>query len=84
MRLIDADELLEHVWRERLDSRERIARLVETRPTIVPKRKRGGWLYASHYGERYRICSVCFVERLDDFPTGMNYCPNCGADMRGE
>lgn len=34
MRLIDADELIEHVWRDRLDSRERIANLVESIPTI--------------------------------------------------
>lgn len=29
MRLINADELLEHVWREDLDTREKIANLVE-------------------------------------------------------
>ncbi len=34
MRPIDADELLEHVWRDKLDSRELIAKLVETQPTI--------------------------------------------------
>ena len=34
MRVIDADELIEHVWRDRLDSRERIANLVESMPTI--------------------------------------------------
>ena len=37
MRAIDADELLELVWRERLDSRERIAELVESRPTLDTK-----------------------------------------------
>jgi len=34
MRLINADELIEHVWRDRVDSRERIAKLVESMPTI--------------------------------------------------
>ena len=34
MRLIDADELKEHVWRDRLDSRERIAEMVDRAPTI--------------------------------------------------
>lgn len=34
MRVIDADELIEHVWRNRLDSRERIANLVKSMPTI--------------------------------------------------
>ena len=34
MRLINADELMEHVWRDRLDSRELIAEMVENMPTI--------------------------------------------------
>lgn len=37
MRLIDADELLEHVWRDKLDSREAIARMVKSAPTIKVK-----------------------------------------------
>jgi len=34
MRLVDADELMEHVWRDRLDSRELIAHMIETAPTV--------------------------------------------------
>lgn len=34
MRLINADELMEHVWRDKLDSRELIAQMVENAPTI--------------------------------------------------
>jgi len=34
MRLIDADELMEHVWRDKLDSRELIAQMIVTAPTI--------------------------------------------------
>ena len=34
MRLIDADELTEAIWRERLDTRERIADLVARQPTV--------------------------------------------------
>ena len=37
MRLIDADELIEHVWRDRLDSRERIADLVKSMPSEEPE-----------------------------------------------
>ena len=36
-RLIDADELIEHAWRDRLDSRELIAEMIENAPTIVPR-----------------------------------------------
>jgi len=35
MRLINADELIEHVWLDRLDSRERIAEMVYSAPTIA-------------------------------------------------
>lgn len=34
MRPIDADELMEHVYRDRLDSRELIADMVQRAPTI--------------------------------------------------
>lgn len=34
MRLIDADELMEHAWRDKLDSRELIAGMIEKAPTI--------------------------------------------------
>lgn len=33
MRLIDADELMEHVFRDKLDSRELIAEMVKNAPT---------------------------------------------------
>ena len=33
MRLIDADELMEHVYRDKLDSRELIAEMVKNAPT---------------------------------------------------
>ena len=36
MRLIDADELMEHAARERLDSRELILQMIENAPTIKP------------------------------------------------
>ncbi len=41
MRAIDADEVMEHVWRDRLDSRELIAQMVKNAPTIEPEHKTG-------------------------------------------
>lgn len=35
MRLIDADELMEHVWRDKLDSRELIAKMIDNMPTVA-------------------------------------------------
>lgn len=34
-RLIDADELMEHVYRDKLDSRELIADLISNAPTVT-------------------------------------------------
>jgi hypothetical protein len=34
MRLVDADELIEHAWRDKLDSRELIVKMIEQAPTI--------------------------------------------------
>lgn len=34
MRLIDADELIEHAWRDKLDSRELIAEMINNAPTV--------------------------------------------------
>ena len=34
MRMIDADELMEHVWRDKLDSREAIADMINNAPTV--------------------------------------------------
>lgn len=34
MRLIDADELIEHAWRDKLDSRELIVQMIKNAPTI--------------------------------------------------
>ena len=43
MRLIDADELMEHVWRDKLDSRELIAAMIEKAPTINMTESRDWW-----------------------------------------
>ena len=37
MRPIDGDELLEHVWRDKLDSRELIDGMIRNAPTLTTK-----------------------------------------------
>lgn len=65
----------------------RCMEVVEDAPTIEPERKTGRWINAYPDIEpnpmfMYGICSECgFDQSISD---KLNYCPNCGADMRGE
>lgn len=95
MRLIDADALIEKLgiakdcnnckynkepycrWKpDVIDIREAI----NEAPTIEPERKRGKWEKPRRYHTWCR-CSECGIMPVRGRP---NYCPNCGADMRGE
>lgn len=50
-------------------------------PSAQPERKRGRWIRKNgHVGDVYYLCSAC-RESCVIFPK--NYCPDCGADMRG-
>lgn len=58
---------------------------IEDAPTAQPERKSGKWIPhedddGEHYGDRCSVCGEWYV-MLDG---RTNYCPNCGADMRGE
>ena len=53
----------------------------EFRSIPKPERKKGKWEYTTHYGDRYRVCPFCKVERRDDLSTGWYFCPNCGEAM---
>lgn len=88
MRPIDADELTEMVWRERLDTRERIADLIARQPTIERTVKRGKMipltgeeeikfykLTGNHFDGRCSECGSCV------FDTD-NFCAECGVDLR--
>lgn len=77
MRPIDADELTEMAWRERLDTRERIANLIARQPTIEANSiKHGHWEDCSNGW----MCSCCERDNTKDTP----FCPNCGARMDGD
>ena len=57
-------------------------------PSVRPERKRGKWIDGDvetgalniQYTEK--ICSICGWSHSLVIPN--NFCPNCGADMRGE
>ena len=63
-------------------------RVLKEQPTIEPERKKGKWLpdNNNYYDERY-VCSECKVSYKVDTCMGhpsWDFCPNCGADMRGD
>ena len=73
------------------DAYRECADMVDEQPTIEPERKKGRWIPDNNsvYETRF-VCSLC--RESQDVPTiGFtkyipiwDYCPNCGADMRGE
>ena len=60
--------------------------VIKNLPSVQPERKTGQWLkaYGDHeaFGVRpfYRYCSECNESTVWAY----NFCPHCGADMRGE
>ena len=88
MRLIDADALIEKLeaWKKEAERRaaninytfaSAIIAQVNAEPTIE-ERKAGEWIELDFEAWEYK-CDQC--GRLSDFKD--NFCPNCGADMRG-
>ena len=85
-RLIDADRLLSEKMKSKyyhLPNGDIAIPLIdiEHAPTIE-ERKPGRWIEAVRYP--YRVCSECGATMYLYEPCKANFCPNCGADMRGE
>ena len=91
MRLIDADTLEREGWflsrNRQVDSKTMVYEVKKPTefPTIEPERKIGKWIYEED-GIIHGHCSCCgfhaIYQETDVF--GYDFCPNCGADMRGE
>lgn len=92
MRLVDLDDAVKALEQAcpndgQMSCRDAVA-VIGTVPTIEPRRK-GKWHYTDAY-PHWMCCDQCFKKflpnrewvELYNIPT--NYCPFCGADMRGE
>ena len=62
-------------------------------PSAEQERKKGEWIeypdclrYEDAYSDDQIACSACHhvFSILDNCTEEFNFCPNCGADMRGE
>lgn len=86
-RLVDADAIkLPKGFFEKVDNVPKFYEWLNTIPTIDPV-KHGRWTKAERqgcwsYADVYKQCSEC--GKVTFLAEKMNYCPNCGADMRGE
>ena len=86
---IDADELTERIWREAVDTREKIAEIIANEPAadVAPVRH-GRWVPHVDYLEvKCSECGFCVkVDMVDQITKekGLpNFCPHCGAKMDG-
>lgn len=94
MRLIDGDALIKAIVRKEPFSdcaRVVIAECMEEvrhAPTIEPERKKGKWVpeFDGKFtgGAYWFSCSKCKRIVPEVRNGGWNFCPNCGADMRGK
>ena len=81
--LIKRQDALEAVrWGESyLTARDKIAQL----PAVRPERKKGKWIGIDDFPHDTWECDQCGgIVEDDDRIEDWKFCPNCGADMRGE
>ena len=91
-RYIDADELKDFIfrWGDHSTVDDCIQWIEQTETADVRENVRGEWLPHTIDGNVWSIdkdvCSVCKETFYQISETGCvwNFCPNCGADMRGK
>lgn len=69
------------------DCKQNAIDLLQNAPTIEPERKKGKWLHKSKQLAALNTawwyeCLICGYHAFNGMRT--DFCPNCGADMRGE
>lgn len=87
MKMIDADAI---VWHDYIvsdgngmyhDEKVAYKSQIDDLPSVQPERKKGKWVYQIGMIK----CDQCLraIRRIDHDGL-LNFCPNCGVDMRGE
>ena len=98
MRTIDADAIpytmiYRENWMRGTGGEEQAAwkSAIDAMPTIEPERKKGKWIECEHekwvVGVHALRCSECnggYHLNNEVKLYHWNYCPNCGADLRGD
>ena len=84
-RYIDADALVERWNKMSVRGRTEFDQEIMVAPSIDIEPKRGEWkrrIVDNGFNADW-VCSECGYRVKTDF-VDYNFCPNCGADMRGE
>ena len=64
-----------------------IESVLDDLPSAQPEQRKGKWISDGQdipHGCEWMHCSACGGKFLDVPAERSNFCPNCGADMRGE
>ena len=91
MRLIDPIRLKQALAVSAIvEDKKTIEQIIDEQPTIEPEQKMGKWIAKDldNFRKYEVVCSECgsrYIGNYDayDEPCDFNFCPNCGADMRG-
>ena len=88
MSLINRETLLAEYDRVHVGEPGKARKLIEDAPTAEPERKKGRWIDDGTYGDYHPHhawhCSECEESVIEIDTPWFKFCPNCGADMRGE
>ena len=68
-----------------LPAEKTIYQQIKDMPSVTPIRPKGHWIDTNNLDVKYKaiyMCSNCRSCYTEMKPINMNFCPNCGADMR--
>ena len=82
-----SDLLMIELQGKRLPTWNEVYNAINDIPSVEPERQKGKWIKVGHWGRSYK-CNQCgnYLD-FDGVNAGRgdaNFCPNCGADMRGK
>ena len=88
MRLIDADKLIHNLekWSDispTINERNKDFIKILKNEDTVEERKQGEWIHFKVNGQHQIKCPECGYIEPEYVTFIRNFCPNCGADMRG-
>ena len=64
---------------------DRLEKALKQLPLVIPKQRTGKWMPENRTIDAFWACSVCgFPSEAHGANILYKFCPNCGADMRGE